>query len=111
MGKTNIKIDAVISIGEFFDVSQFSINIGEIFTLTANTKDKIKFLSDNDPVLLIDATENIAKIKATSTGTSSVYIWDRQMGVLREIIITVTELPSKDITSLNLTSNIPVIQP
>ena len=108
-----MKVDLVSKIGRVYDIHSMDIYIGEIFTLIGRSKEQFEWLSNNDPVLLLSVSENVAQVQATSIGTSVIVVmnetFDRKV---KEIVIKVIDTPNDgSVTSINFSADTPVLKP
>lgn len=94
-----MKADLILKNARVRDVSSFDILVGESFSLVLDSDENVRWFSDNDTVLGINASGGVASIKADAVGACEIQL---QSGgaIVKQFFINVIAEPA---ASLNVT--------
>ena len=98
-----MKADLILKNARVRDVASFDILLGESFSLVLDTDENIRWFSDNDNVLGINASGGQANVKAESVGPCEIQLQGGGQ-VVKQFFINVIAEPA---ASLNVTFSAP----
>lgn len=108
MEASGINVEFLSINSKAFDVSHLMLGLGEKIIMSAPLlANDVKWFSDNDKVLSIDATDNSAKIKADLIGSSTILIQDQNFTILKKIVIDVI---SEQAVKLGMEAGSPILK-
>lgn len=98
-----MKADLILKNARVRDVSSFDILVGESFSLVLDTDENLRWFSDNDNVLSINANGGVATVKAEQPGPCEIQLQSGDT-IVKQFFINVITEPA---ASLNVSFGVP----
>jgi hypothetical protein len=106
-----MSIDISFPFAKVYHMTHADVVVGQKFSLISAFTERVQWFANNDPVLSLKESGNVAQVEATTVGQSTILILNESLTVLKKIIIRVVENIDGDVTDLGLMADPAVAKP
>jgi hypothetical protein len=99
-----MQIDISFDFAKVYDIEKFDVVLGQKFSLQSDSTEKLKWFSDNDPVLSIKDSGTNADGEATALGESTILLMDENLVEQKRLTVRVVQAIVQQATELGISS-------
>jgi len=101
-----MEADLILANVRAYNVEKFDLRLGETCEIKLDANDPVKWFFNNDEVLALSVSENVATIKALTKGECEIQL--QQNNIIQKILYATVF--DNQATSLNITAKEPIIK-
>lgn len=105
-------VDIYFEFAKVYNIERFEVVKGQKFSLQSDATEKIKWFSDNDPVLSIETSQQGTSVtaEATAVGETTILIMNEGFSELKRLSIRVVDKIEPQATDLNIIADAPILK-